>query len=103
MSTKLYVDNLALATTENELAALFSDYGNVADVNIVVDHTSHAPRRFGFVTMVTPEGARAAIQSLNGKVMGPDTLTVSEAWPREEFAKSSKSGRKPRRGPSSLY
>ena len=103
MSTRLFVDNLALATTESELVALFPDYGNVVDVNIAVDHTSHKPRGFGFVTMVTPEGARAAIQSLNGKARGPDTLTVSEASPREEIAKSSKSGRNPRRDPGSPY
>lgn len=103
MSTKLYVDNLALATTESELVALFSDYGNVVGVNIVVDHTSPKPRRFGLVTMMTSEAARAAIRSLNGKVIGADTLAVSETRPREEVAKWSIPGRFPRRGPSSLY
>ena len=59
MNTKIYVDNLATATTEHELMNLFSVYGNVADVNIAVDRANHKPRGFGFVTMVTPEGARA--------------------------------------------
>ena len=78
MNTKVYVDNLAAVTTESDLLGLFSVYGNVADVNIAVDRASRKPLGFGFVTMVTPEGARAAIQALDGKTIGINTLTVSE-------------------------
>lgn len=90
MNTKVYVDNLAAVTTERDLKELFSGYGNVVDVNIAVDRASHTPRGFGFVTMATPEGARAAIQSLAGKAVGTRTLTVSEAWPNEERTSSSR-------------
>jgi len=83
MNAKLYVDNLADATTERELMDLFSAYGNVAEVNIVVDRSSHKPRGFGIVTMATPEGARAAIQSLNGKVIGAHGILVTETPPPE--------------------
>jgi RNA recognition motif-containing protein len=100
MNTKVYVDNLAPVTTEGDLKELFSAYGNVVDVNIAVDHASHKPRGFGFVTMVTPEGARAAIQSLNGKAIGTRTLTVSEAWPGEARASSSNGRRSPRAEPA---
>jgi len=88
MNTKVYVDNLAAVTTEGDLKELFSAYGNVVDVNIAIDHASHKPRGFGFVTMATPEGARAAIQALNRKAIGTCTLTVCEAWPREAKASS---------------
>ncbi|MGA2281010.1 MAG: RNA-binding protein [Verrucomicrobiota bacterium] len=86
MNTKIYVDNLATATTENDLKKLFSPYGNVAEVNIPLARASHRPRGFGFVTMATPEGARSAIQALNGKAIGTCTLTASEAWSHEEPA-----------------
>jgi RNA recognition motif-containing protein len=86
---KVYVDNLAAVTTENDLIDLFSLYGNVAEVNIIVDRVNHKSRGFGFVTMATPEGARAAIQALAGKVVGTQALTVSEAWPNEERTSSS--------------
>jgi cold-inducible RNA-binding protein len=86
MNNKVYVDNLAAVTTEGELKNLFSAYGSVADVHIAVDHASHKQRGFGFVTMATPEGARAAIQALNGKAMGTCTLTASEAWMGEARA-----------------
>jgi RNA recognition motif-containing protein len=101
MNTKIYVDNLSLATTEGELMDLFSNYGNVVNVNISVDQSRQKSRGFGFVTMVTPEAARAAIRSLNGKMVGSDTLTVSAAWPREEAAESPSPGRDPR-SPDSL-
>ena len=88
MNNQVYVDNLAAATTERDLTELFSAYGNVMDVNIAVDRASHKPRGFGFVTMATSEGARAAIQALNGKAVGTRTLTVSPAWPLEARANS---------------
>ena len=84
MKTKVYVDNLAAATTESDLRDLFSPHGNVAEVNVPLDRTNSRPRGFGFVTMATPEGARSAILALNGKAIGTCTLTVSEAWLHEQ-------------------
>lgn len=84
---KVYVDNLAAVTTERDLADLFSPYGNAAEVNIAVNRVNHKSRGFGFVTMATSEGARSAIQALNGKAVGTRNLTVSEAWTNEESAR----------------
>jgi len=103
MNVKLYVDNLADATTESELMELFSAYGNVAEVNIVVDRSSHKPRGFGFVTMATPEGARAAVQSLNGKVIGAHGILVTEAPPPERRVVQTANARSPRRRSSHLF
>ena len=65
-----------------------------------MDRANHKPRGFGFVTMATPEGARSAIQALNGKAIETGTLIVSEAGSSEESA-SSPSGRwSPRRSAS---
>ena len=89
MNTKVYVDNLAPATTERDLRELFSHYGNVAEVNVPIDRVNRRPRGFGFVTMATPEGARAAIRALHGKEIDRHNLIVSEAWAHEECAGSS--------------
>jgi RNA recognition motif-containing protein len=86
MSAKIHVDNIAASTTENELKELFSAYGNIVEVNVVVDRTHQKPRGFGFVTMVTPEGARAAIQALHGKQIAEHMLIVSEVRPGKEYA-----------------
>lgn len=89
MNTKVYVDNLAAVTTERDLMELFSPYGNVAEVNVPMDRSNGRPRGFGFVTMATSEGARAAIRALHGKEIGTHYLIVSEAWPHEERTSSS--------------
>jgi RNA recognition motif-containing protein len=86
MSVKIHADNIAASTTENELKELFSAYGNVVEVNLVVERTHQKPCGFGFITMVTPEGARAAIQALHERRIGEHVLTVSEARPRKEHA-----------------
>jgi cold-inducible RNA-binding protein len=84
MNTRIFVDNLAVTTTERELMDWFSVYGNIVDVSLTVDRTTHKSRGSGFVTMATPEGARAAIQALNGKAIGTGTLAVSEARPADK-------------------
>ena len=103
MNAKVYVDNLAGATTEIELTDLFSTYGNVVNVNIALDHTTNKPRGYGFVTMATSDGAQAAIQALNGKALATGTLIVSKAWPGEERSDSPNGRRQPRRGASCLF
>jgi cold-inducible RNA-binding protein len=103
MNTKLYVDNLDATTTYNDLMELFSAHGNVSEVNLPVDRANGRPRGFGFVTMATPEGARAAVQALHGKKIGTHTLTVSETLPREEPAGLPGAGRSARRRASYLF
>jgi RNA recognition motif-containing protein len=81
MNTKVYVENLPAATTRGDLMNLFAPYGNVVDVSIAADHNNLQALGFGFVTMVTSEGARAAIQGLHGKQMATRTLIVTELRP----------------------
>ena len=90
-NTKIYVDNLALNTTENELTELFSAYGNVVGVNIAFD-ADRKSRGFACVTMVTPEGTRIAIHDLNGKKFGAATLTVTEWWSSRPANSTKKQG-----------
>lgn len=82
MNAKLHVGNLSDVTSENDLKELFSAYGNVAEVSVPRERPSGRSRGFGFVTMATPEGAQSAIQALNGKAIGTNTVSVSEARPR---------------------
>ena len=81
MNTKLYAGNLAASTTERELRDLFSPHGNVAQINLPVEHPSGRPRGFAIVTMATPQGVRAAILALNGKELRARVLTVTEYLP----------------------
>jgi cold-inducible RNA-binding protein len=84
MSTKLYVGNLSFDVTENDLRDMISPLGPVNEINVVMDRVTGQPRGFAFVTMNTEDGAKNAIQSLNGKEWRGRALTVNEARPREE-------------------
>lgn len=91
MNTKLYVGNLSFDVTESDLRNLVSEHGPVNEINIVMDKTTGRARGFAFVTMNTEEGAKAAIQALNGKEWKGRPLTVNEARPREERSGSGRS------------
>ncbi|BET66096.1 hypothetical protein ASA1KI_10140 [Opitutales bacterium ASA1] len=86
MSTKLYVGNLAFATTEHELREAFAAHGAVTDVFVALDKFTGRSRGFAFVTMATAEEAQAATNALNGAEVGGRKLTVNEARPKEERA-----------------
>lgn len=84
MSTKLYVGNLSFNTTENDLQDLFAQYGEVSEVQLIVDRMTQRPRGFAFVTMATKEGADEAVRKVNGENFDGRNLVVNEARPREE-------------------
>ncbi len=84
MNTKLYVGNLSYKVTENDLQDMFSEYGPVTEVNLMMDRASGRSRGFAFVTMETKEAADAAAQALNGKSVDGRNLTVNEARARED-------------------
>ncbi len=79
----IYVGNLSFRTTEQDLDAAFSAYGQVDRVQIVKDRETGQSRGFGFVEMANPAEADKAIASLQGTDLMGRTLTVNEAQPRE--------------------
>ncbi|MBM3855519.1 MAG: RNA-binding protein [Verrucomicrobia bacterium] len=85
-SSKLYVGNLSFKTSEEELRSAFGQYGSVTDVYVAMDKMTGRPRGFAFVTMGTPDEAKAAAEKMNGTDLGGRQLTVNEARPKEERA-----------------
>lgn len=80
MSKKLYVGNLAYATTEDSLRALFAADGrNVERVTVVTDRETGRSRGFAFVEMATEEDAKAAIAACNGAELDGRQLRVDTA------------------------
>lgn len=84
MNNKLFVGNLAFATTENDLQDAFAAFGTVMEVNLMLDRMTGKSRGFAFVTMSSAEEAEKAIQGMHGKNVGGRDLTVNVARPREE-------------------
>src|SRR5436190_5587772 len=83
-NSKLFVGNLSFNTTQNDLQDAFAAHGVVMEANLPTDRMSGRPRGFAFVTMGTPEEAKAAIQTMNGSQLDGRSITVNEAKPREE-------------------
>jgi cold-inducible RNA-binding protein len=83
MSKRIYVGNLSYQTTENDLASLFEQVGEVESVNIITDRDTGRSKGFGFVEMGSDE-ADKAIAQFNGTEINGRTITVNEARPRED-------------------
>ena len=82
----IYVGNLPYATTEDELAQLFSQFGEVARTSIITDRDTGRSRGFGFVEMESEDAGRSAIEALHGQAFEGRPLTVNEARRRGGYA-----------------
>jgi RNA recognition motif-containing protein len=78
----IYVGNLAYSVSEDDLKALFAEFGAVESVKIITDKFSGQSKGFGFVEMPNQEEARAALAALNGSDVKGRNLKVNEARPR---------------------
>jgi len=80
----IYVGNLSYTATQEDVEAVFAEYGTVKRVQLPVDRETGRKRGFGFVEMATDAEEDAAIEALDGaEWMGRD-LRVNKARPREE-------------------
>jgi len=79
MAKKLYVGNLSYSTTEDGLRNLFSGFGTVASVKLILDRETGNSKGFCFVEMGSDEEAKAAIAGTNGREFEGRQLRVNEA------------------------
>lgn len=79
---KLYVGNLAFATTEADVRQWFEAHGTVESAVLATDRDTGRSRGFAFVEMASNSEAEAAITALNGAEIGGRTLAVNEARPK---------------------
>src|SRR5579862_1775416 len=80
--TNIFVGNLSYQTTQDDLQAAFSQYGNVERVNIVTDRDTGQPRGFSFVEMTDRREAETAISQWNGAELNGRAMNVNEARPK---------------------
>ena len=73
---RLYVGNLAFATTNDELKAAFEAFGAVDSATVIMDRETGRSKGFGFVDMNNDEEAKAAIAGLDGKPIGGRNVRV---------------------------
>jgi RNA recognition motif-containing protein len=82
----IYVGNLSLATTEEDLRREFGSFGEVMSVTVMNDRYigSGQQRGYGYVEMPSSSEAELAVRALNGKKLGQMTISVVEALPLSE-------------------
>lgn len=76
---KIFVGNISLDVSEEELKNLFSEYGEVESAEIVYDKLTGESRQFGFVRMPDENAATDAINDLNGRDLKGKDLRVNQA------------------------
>ena len=84
--SKLYVGNINYAVSNEEVTELFSNYGQVENVNLIEG------KGFGFVEMSSQAEAETAKDKLDGYVLKGRPLKVNEAKarnnsPRRNFSR----------------
>lgn len=81
---RLYVGRLPYQTTDEDLADIFGQFGQVLSANVIIDRDSGRSKGFAFVEMSNDEEARTAIDQLNGSTVEGRTIIVNEAHERPE-------------------
>ena len=80
--TNIFVGNLDITVTEQQLRELFATHGAVETITIVKDRDTGEPRGMAFVEMTQAKEAQGAISALSGTMLNGRPMTVNEARPK---------------------
>lgn len=89
----IYIANLSYDVTDEDLKELFSSYGTINSVKVIIDKETGKSKGFGFVEMPNDEEGMKAIEDLNGQKLQFDgdedsteakEVKVSVARPRQQ-------------------
>ena len=80
--TNVFVGNLDITVTEQQLRELFAVHGTVETITIVNDRDTGEPRGIAFVEMTQAMEAQSAISALAGTMLNGRPMTVNEARPK---------------------
>ena len=93
----IYVGNLSWTMTEQDLADLFTPFGEVVSSKIVTDKfNGNRSKGFGFVEMSDDEAGRTAISQLNESDIMGRKIVVNESQPRPKDGEGGGGGYKKR-------
>ncbi len=79
---KLYVGNFPYSVDEAQLRALFSAYGQISDLAMIMDRDTGRPKGFAFITFASQQSAEKALEQ-NGRDLGGRPLKVNMAMERD--------------------
>ncbi|KAL3529407.1 hypothetical protein ACH5RR_008729 [Cinchona calisaya] len=84
-STKLFVSGLSFRTTEESLRNAFKTFGQLLEVNLVMDKLANRPKGYAFVRYATEEESQKAIEGMHGKFLYGRVIFVEFAKPRSDL------------------
>ena len=79
----IFVAKLNFDTQESNLKDVFSEYGEIDSVKIIMDKFTGKSKGFGFIEMSNDEEGQNAINGLNDTEVDGRTIVVKKAEPRE--------------------
>jgi RNA recognition motif-containing protein len=80
----IYLGQLPYNVNEEELRELFSEYGEIASLNLVKDNFSGQSKGFGFIEMPNNSEADKAIKALNKSMLKGREIKVNQAEERRK-------------------
>ena len=83
-NSTVYISNLSYERDRNGLKSIFSKFGMIKHIKIIVEPKTGQSRGMAFVEMATPAQAKLAIDSLNQQII--DRRTVKTSWAIPERA-----------------
>nr|CAD1827624.1 unnamed protein product [Ananas comosus var. bracteatus] len=81
---RLFIRNLPYATTEEDLMELFSQFGDVSHMHLVVDKDTKRSKGIGYVLFSLPESAIRALEDLDNSSFQGRLLHVMPAKPQND-------------------
>jgi nucleolin len=79
---KLFVGNLPFSINEDQLREVFSEFGQIKEVNLIPDKTRpNAHKGFGFVEFENQEDAQKAVETLHESELEGRNIIVNVAKP----------------------
>jgi RNA recognition motif-containing protein len=79
---KLYVGNFPYSVDEAQLRGLFTPYGEISELAMIMDRETGRSKGFAFITFASQQSAEKALE-LNGRDLGGRPLKVNMAMERD--------------------
>ncbi len=86
-SDTVYISNLSYERDRNGLKSLFSPFGIIKKIKIIVEPSTNQSRGMAFVQMGSIDEATQAIEGLQGKVIDGRTVKANFAIPERDATK----------------
>ncbi|MDN5850077.1 MAG: RNA-binding protein [Nitrococcus sp.] len=94
---KLYVGNFPYSVDEAQLRTVFSVYGEISELAMIMDRDTGRPKGFAFITFSSQQAAEKALEQ-NGRDLGGRPMKVNMAMERDSRGGGGRGGRGGRPG-----